>query len=150
MAVSDSYREFVLEQLGRVRPVTARRMFGGVGLYADDAFFALLDNDTLFFKVDDTTRPEFEAAGMKPFQPFGEGTKPMNGYYEVPADVLERGERLAVWMRQAIDVAGRAATAKKPSAKSAAKRAKRAGAGTGARGVSRRTAGGDAGRRGSR
>jgi DNA transformation protein len=105
MAVSDSYREFVLEQLGRVRPVTTRRMFGGVGIYAEGAFFALMDNDTLFFKVDDSTRPEFEARGAKPFQPFGEGTTLMTGYYEVPAEVLERVDLLAGWMAKSIRVA---------------------------------------------
>ena len=150
MAVSDSYREFVLEQLGRVRPVTARKMFGGVGLYADGAFFALLDNDTLFFKVDDTTRPEFVAEGMKPFQPFGEGTQPMNGYYEVPADVLERNERLAEWMARAVAVAVRAAGDRKTRPKAAAKRRPETGARKASGGVSRRTAAGGAGRRGSR
>lgn len=47
-------------------------MFGGVGVYADAAFFALMERDTLFFKVDDHARPAFEAEGMKAFQPFGE------------------------------------------------------------------------------
>ena len=35
MAVSDSYREYALEQLGRVIPVTAWAMFGGVGIYGE-------------------------------------------------------------------------------------------------------------------
>jgi TfoX/Sxy family transcriptional regulator of competence genes len=34
MAVSQSYRDFVLEQLGRVTPVTGKSMFGDVGIYA--------------------------------------------------------------------------------------------------------------------
>ena len=105
MSVSAEYKEWLLEQLGRVRPVTARQMFGGVGIYVEDAFFALLDNDTLFFKVDDTTRPDYEARGMKPFQPFGEGTRAMGGYYEVPVDVLERIELLEVWMGKAVRMA---------------------------------------------
>jgi hypothetical protein len=53
MAVSQSYRDFVLEQLGRVSPVTGKSMFGGVGLYADGLFFALIAEDRLYFKVDD-------------------------------------------------------------------------------------------------
>ena len=32
MAVSESYRDFVLEQLGRVTPVTGKSMFGDVGI----------------------------------------------------------------------------------------------------------------------
>ena len=66
MAVSREYREFVLEQLGRVVAVTSRSMFGGVGIYGDGLFFALLDNDTLYLKVDDSNRGDFEAAGTGP------------------------------------------------------------------------------------
>jgi DNA transformation protein len=103
MAVSDNYRDFVLEQLGRVTPVTRRSMFGGVGLYADGLFFALIAQDRLYFKVDDTTRSDFERLGMEPFRPFDEDSA--MGYYEVPADVVEDPVQLAPWMRKAIDVA---------------------------------------------
>jgi DNA transformation protein and related proteins len=103
MAVSKGYRDFVVEQLERVAPVTARAMFGGVGLYAEGLFFALIAEDRLYFKVDDSTRPDFERLGREPFRPFG-GVKAM-GYYEVPADVLEDVAHLETWMRKAIDVA---------------------------------------------
>ena len=106
MAVSESYRDFVLEQLGRVTPVTARSMFGGVGLYAEGLFFALIAEDRLYFKVDDTTRLEFERLGMEPFRPFGEDTA--MGYFEVPADVMEDPMKLAPWMRKALDLAASA------------------------------------------
>ena len=53
VAVSDSYLSFVLEQLGGVRHVVTKRMFGGVGVYSDGQFFAVIDNDALFVKVDD-------------------------------------------------------------------------------------------------
>jgi DNA transformation protein and related proteins len=106
MPVSTAYREFVLEQLGRVLPVTARSMFGGVGIYADGLFFALIDDDTLYLKVDDTNRPDFEAAGMGPFRPYGDDSHVMQ-YYEVPADLLEEPERLRQWAEKAVAVARR-------------------------------------------
>ena len=106
MAVSESYREFVLEQLGRVTPVTGKSMFGGVGIYAQGLFFALIAEDRLYFKVNDTTRPDFERLGMEPFRPFGEDSA--MGYYEVPADVVEDSLQLAAWMRKAIEVAAKA------------------------------------------
>jgi DNA transformation protein len=115
MAVSESYREFVLEQLGRVTPVTGRSMFGGVGIYAQKLFFALIAEDRLYFKVDDATRPEFEQLGMEPFQPYGEDSA--MGYYEVPADVVEDSGRLAAWMKKAIDVAAKARINKKKAVK---------------------------------
>jgi DNA transformation protein len=115
MAVSESYREFVLEQLGRVTPVTGKSMFGGVGIYSQGLFFALIAEDRLYFKVDDTTRSEFEQLGMEPFRPFGEDSA--MGYYEVPADVVEDAVRLAAWMKKAIGVAAKAKIKKKKAVK---------------------------------
>ena len=106
MAVSESYRDFVLEQMGRVTPVTGKSMFGGVGIYAQGQFFALIAEDRLYFKVDNTTRPDFERLGMEPFRPYGEDSA--MGYYEVPADAVEDATQLAAWMRKAIDVAAKA------------------------------------------
>jgi TfoX/Sxy family transcriptional regulator of competence genes len=110
MSVSSSFRTFVLEQLGRsTSAIRARSMFGGVGVYAADLFFALLADDTLYFKVDDQTRPKFEHRGMMPFRPYGEGGESMQ-YYEVPADVLEDTEALRGWVDAALGVARRART----------------------------------------
>ena len=106
VSVSDSFREFALEQLGRVTPVTARRMFGGVGMYAGGLFFALMDNNRLYFKVDDSNRPDFEAAGMGPFRPFGQDGAAMQ-YYEAPPDLLEDADALGGWVTKAIAVARR-------------------------------------------
>ncbi len=105
MSVSDGFRDFVLEQLQRAASdVRVRSMFGGVGVYAGDLFFALLDDDTLYFKVDDSNRERHESRGMGPFRPFGEGGEVM-GYYEVPGDVLEDAEALAPWVEAALTVA---------------------------------------------
>jgi DNA transformation protein len=81
-------------------------MFGGLGIYSEDLFFALASGDVLYFKVDDETRLDYEAAGSRPFQPFeGSGTM---GYWNVPADVLEDTDELGVWMKKAIAVVSRA------------------------------------------
>lgn len=114
MAVNPSYRAFVLDQLGRVAPgIRGKGMFGGVGIYADDLFFALIGDDTLYLKVDDSNRADFEEAGMWPFLPFGDGGEVMQ-YYELPADVLEEPDRLKPWVEKAIEVARRARLAKRP------------------------------------
>jgi DNA transformation protein len=116
MPVSPSYQAFVLDQLSAVAPVASRAMFGGVGIYAGGLFFALVDDDRLYFKVDDETRPRFLAEGMGPFDPFKNGEQVMHGYHEVPGEVLEDEDRLSEWMREAISVAARA---KRPKAKKA-------------------------------
>ena len=62
MPVTESFTAFVVEQLDGVGEITPKRMFGGVGIYANGIFFAILDNDRLFLKVDDSNRAEFVAA----------------------------------------------------------------------------------------
>ena len=111
MSVSPTYRAYVLEQLSALGPVTARRMFGGLGLYHAGLFFGLVDDDVLYLKVDDTTRGEYEAAGTGPFRPSaGEG--PSLGYYEVPGEVLEDRAALREWAAKAVEVARRKAATK--------------------------------------
>jgi DNA transformation protein len=105
--MSQSFREFALEQLQRVRPdIRDRSMFGGVGLYAGDLFFALIAADTLYLKVDDANRPAFEARGLGPFRPYGPTGEVMQ-YYEVSEEILEDPELLRSWAEAAIEVARR-------------------------------------------
>ena len=112
MSVGEGFRAFVLEQLARTTPaLRARGMFGGVGLYSNDLFFALMDDDVLYFKVDDITRWRFEERGMGPFRPDGAAGEVMQ-YYEVPADVLEDAEALTPWAAEAVEVARRARSRK--------------------------------------
>lgn len=112
MSVTPSFQSFVVEQLGKVlTDVRARRMFGGVGIYAGSLFFALVDDDVLYFKVDASNRPDFEARGMGPFKPYGEGGETMQ-YYQVPEDVLEDPEELRAWAEKALGVAQRKRKAK--------------------------------------
>lgn len=123
MAVSVSFRTYLLEQMGQIRPVTTRPMFGGLTFFAEGRAFALVAHEVLYFKVDDSNRPDFLAAGKGPFLPFGDPEKPMQ-YYELPEEVLEDTEQLAVWMAKAIAVAAKARSKSKPKApaKPAAKR----------------------------
>jgi DNA transformation protein and related proteins len=108
MSVSNGFRSFALEQLQRTVPgVRARSMFGGVGVYAGDLFFGLMDDDILYFKVDDSNRGRFEERGMGPFRPYGDGGEVMQ-YYEVPADVLEDVELLTSWVEASLAVARKA------------------------------------------
>ena len=104
MAVSAEFRAYVLEQLGRVAPVTSRSMFGAVGVYSEGLFFAVVDDDQVFFKTDDSNRADFERAGMGRIQPFGEDAKPMN-YHELPGELLESPDELRPWMEKSLAVA---------------------------------------------
>jgi DNA transformation protein len=123
MAVSDSYLTFVLEQLAGVPQVITKRMFGGMGIYSEGTFFAVIDNDTLFFKVDETLAKRYRDKGMPPFAPIP-GAKPMMGYYQVPPDVLEDARELGKWAKDSLAIARKVPTGKKKPAPSSAARRK--------------------------
>jgi TfoX/Sxy family transcriptional regulator of competence genes len=107
MAVSETFRCLVLDQLARIAPaVRGKRMFGGLGIYSRDAFFALADSDRLYLKADEQTRKQFAGQGWEPFRPFGDDRMTMQ-YYEVPLEVIENVERLRPWAELALDAAAR-------------------------------------------
>lgn len=105
MAVSDSFRRFVLDQLGQIATgVRGRAMFGALGIYAGDLFFAVAADETLYLKVDDASRADFEAIGSKPFQPYPDKQISMS-YYDLPLDVLESVPKLRPYVEQALAAA---------------------------------------------
>jgi DNA transformation protein len=107
MAVSAGFRSFVLGQLEALGDVTGRSMFGGVGFYKGDVFFAIAARDVLYLKVDDQNAGMFVEAGMRPFKPF-KGRPGTMRYYEVPLAVLESAPELVRWARMSVAVAARA------------------------------------------
>lgn len=105
MAVSNQYLDYLLGQLKGLGGVSARRMFGGLGLYSRGVFFGLLYEDRLYFKTDDSTRPEYEARGSEGFQPRADIKNTRMTYYTVPAEVLEDEDELVAWARKAVTAA---------------------------------------------
>ncbi|HKU89118.1 MAG TPA: TfoX/Sxy family protein, partial [Steroidobacteraceae bacterium] len=85
--------------------VSTRRMFGGVGLYSRELFFGLIDDDTLFFKTDESNAAEYQARNMPRFMPPANRPVSPMGYHQVPADIIEDGELLVAWARKAVTVA---------------------------------------------
>lgn len=103
MSISNSFKNYVLEQLIGLGDVTVKKMFGGAGLYYEGLIFALIAEDVLYFKVDSSNRIDYEQKGMEPFKPFDD--KPMvMPYYEVPIDVLENREQISEWARKSLIV----------------------------------------------
>lgn len=104
--MNSDFTQFVLDQLAGLGKLRARRMFGGVGIYCDEVFFAIVYQDTLYFKVDDATRAAFVQAGSVAFKPSVHRAMTLQ-YYALPADVLESAPSLRDWAREALAVARR-------------------------------------------
>src|SRR5450432_575869 len=86
----DTFKEFVLDQLGALPELRARAMFGAHGLYAGDKFFGILDEGRLFFKTDAASAADYMARGMGAFTYESKGKVMTMAYHEVPPDVLEK------------------------------------------------------------
>jgi DNA transformation protein and related proteins len=122
--VNRDYLQYLIEQLAQLPRVTSRRMFGAIGLYSDGVFFGIVDDDMVFFKVDDSTRERYVSRGSEPFRPYKDRPEVSVNYFQVPAEVLEDADELVPWARAAVRVAATSAEAKRTSKRATKKRAR--------------------------
>ena len=94
----DDYADYVVDKLSGLGEVHSRAMFGGYGIFHEGLMFALISDDVLYFKVDNTNREMYETAGSSKF-PHG------ISYWEVPTDIFEDTARLYEWANISIGVA---------------------------------------------
>jgi DNA transformation protein len=118
-ATQDGLVAHVLDMLQDLGGVSARRMFGGYGLYCQGAMLGLIARDTLYLRVDDRNRPDFLAVGARAFsyRRGQAGEVEIKGYMECPPDIIEEAEAMVGWARRAL-AAALAAKATKPTRKS--------------------------------
>jgi DNA transformation protein and related proteins len=114
-------RDFILELFSEFRPVTLRRMFSGYGAMADGVNFAMVLRGGMIFRVDEQTVAKYQAEGTKPFQYDTKSkTVVVKSYWHLPERLYDDPEELAIWAREAVGAAHRAA-AKKPNKRKSAK-----------------------------
>lgn len=109
MSKDNSFVQYVTGDLLReMGGVTARAMFGGYGVYKDGIFFAIIDNDQLYFKVDATNVKEYQEHGSQQFEyQSPKGPMPM-AYWLVPDDVMENPRLAVEWADKSYQISLRA------------------------------------------
>lgn len=123
MPVSPEYKEFLEELFEPIGPIKTKSMFGVDGVFVrlpdGDMMFGLVANETLYLKVDETSRPDFEEEGKRPFvYESKNGKQDVESYYELPEALYDEPDAFAAWARKALDVALRARKPKKRKKKS--------------------------------
>jgi len=103
MAVSDDFLDYIRDQFSAWGDVTVRKMFGGAGLYRGGRIFALVADDVVYLKVDETNREKYLAAGSGPFKPYPDRPA-MPSYFEIPPDILEDPEELTEWADESLSI----------------------------------------------
>ena len=116
MVGNSEFVEFIVDMLQRFGTVMAKPMFGGYGLYLNGVMFALISNDTLYFKADDVSKNEFMSIGMTPFSYSKNDSLCKMSYYSAPDEVLEDFEKMSQWAQKGYDAALRTHKDKKRSA----------------------------------
>ena len=90
-------------------PVSVRRMFGGAGIYADGAMFALVARGVIYLKADEVNTPAFERENLAPFTyQTKHGKHGVMSYRRMPDRLYDDPEELATWAREALAAAHRA------------------------------------------
>ena len=125
MATNTDFVDFVAEQLSVIGPVATRSMFGGVGIFRLGVMFALIADETLYLKVDNLNRAEFEAEGLEPFSYEAKGgRKVIMSYMRCPERLFDDSDDMEHWANAAYAAAGRAKTSKPVSGRKTSARRK--------------------------
>jgi len=103
---------FLQELLEKWGQVTARRMFGGHGLYHEGLMFAIVMDNRLYLKVDALNRPDFEALGLTPFTYPMKGREVALSYWSAPDAIFDEPTEAVRWARSAWEAAARGQAAK--------------------------------------
>jgi DNA transformation protein and related proteins len=106
------YCDYIIDMLAPWAHVSARKMFGGFGLYRSDLMFAIVLDDVLYFKAGDGDLPDYKQAGSAPFTYEAKGRRVSLSYWRTPEEVLEDEAALCAWAGKAYEAAIGARTTK--------------------------------------
>ena len=117
MVASDSFAEFLREQLAPLGSITLRRMFGKTGVFCDGLMLAMVRDDALYVRVDDDNRAVFrEAEAFPPLNYQKKGGSIDLAFWRVPERLFDEPDELVAWARAALAAARRVAAKRKPTA----------------------------------
>lgn len=107
MTADNEFVQYVLELLEPLGGVSAKAMFGGFGMYRRGMMVALIADETLYLKVDNVNRPDFEAQKLEPFRYQKKDTVIAMSYYQAPPEAMEESDLLCEWVEGSYQAAVR-------------------------------------------
>lgn len=93
----------VKEMFAAVAPVTIKRMFGGLGIYAQGTIIAIETDGEIFLKADGASAPKFEAQGARQWRYDGKGKPVFMPYWSIPDDAFDDPDVMAEWVKLALE-----------------------------------------------
>jgi DNA transformation protein and related proteins len=117
MVASDSFAEFLREQLAPLGHITMRRMFGKTGVFCDGLMLGMVRDDALYFRVDDYNREDFkEARSFPPLDYQKKGGSIDLSFWRAPERLFDEPDALVAWARAALGAARRVAAKRERTA----------------------------------
>ena len=118
MVASDGFAEFLRDQLAPLGRITIRRMFGKSGVFCDGVMLGVVNDDTLYFRVDNGNRELFKEAASAPPLNYAKGGQLIDlSFWRAPDRLLDEPDELLIWARAALAAARRVAV-KRPKSRS--------------------------------
>ena len=110
MVASDSFADFLREQLAPLGHITLRRMFGKTGVFCNGLMLGMVTDNTLYFRVDDHNRTIFnEAASSPPLNYKKQGRAIDLAFWRAPERLFDEPDELVRWGQAALAAARRVA-----------------------------------------
>ena len=110
MVASDSFAEFLQEQLAPLGRVTLRRMFGKTGVFCDGVMLGMVTDNMLYLRVDDRNRAAFEEARSSPPLSYEKKGATIDlSFWRTPERLFDEPDELVAWARLALAAAHRVA-----------------------------------------
>ena len=117
MVASETFADFLREQLAPLGGVSLRRMFGKTGVFCDGVMLAMVSENTLYFRVDDQNRATFkEAEAFPPLNYAKKGQTIDLAFWRVPERLFDEPDELMAWARAALAAAHRVAAVRERAA----------------------------------
>ncbi|MBR0932164.1 TfoX/Sxy family protein [Bradyrhizobium jicamae] len=113
MVASDSFAEFLREQLASLGRITMRRMFGKTGVFCDGVMLGMVTDNTFYVRVDEQNREIFkEAASSPPLNYAKQGHTIDLAFWRMPERLYDEPDEFAAWAQAALAAAHRVAASR--------------------------------------
>ena len=117
MVASETFADFLREQLAPLGRISLRRMFGKTGVFCDGVMLAMVSENTLYFRVDDQNRATFkEAEAFPPLNYAKKGQTIDLAFWRAPERLFDEPDELMAWARTALAAAHRVAAVRERAA----------------------------------
>ncbi len=117
MVASDTFADFLREQLAPLGGITMRRMFAKTGVFCEGVMLGMVTDNTLYFRVDDHNREAFkEAESFPPPNYAKKGSTIDLSFWRAPERLFDEPDELVAWARAALAAAHRVAAKRQHTA----------------------------------